>query len=62
MFLEDDKNHERSGVNEYWIVDPIEQQVDQWIFRDGKYGLAPQGNVIRLSFVSDVKVDFETIW
>lgn len=54
--------YERSGVSEYWIVDPFEQQVEQWVLRDGKYVLAPQGNVIRLSFVKDVEVDFDTVW
>ena len=54
--------YERSGVSEYWIVDPFEQQVEQWILRDGKYVLAPQGNVVRLSFVSDVEVDFDAVW
>lgn len=54
--------YERSGVNEYWIVDPYEQQVEQWILRDGKYAIETQAKVIRLSFVSDVEVDFETVW
>lgn len=54
--------YERSGVSEYWIVDPYEQHVDQWILRDGKYVLAPQSNVIRLSFVNDIEVDFEIVW
>jgi len=54
--------YERSGVNEYWIVDPYVQQVEQWILRDGKYALETQAKVIRLSFVSDVEVDFETVW
>jgi len=54
--------YERSGVVEYWIVDPLEQQVEQWILRDGKYLLANQAVVIRLSFLSDVEIDFETVW
>jgi Uma2 family endonuclease len=54
--------YERSGVYEYWIVDPYEQQVEQWILRDGKYAIETQAKVIRLSFVSDVEVDFETVW
>jgi Uma2 family endonuclease len=54
--------YERSGVSEYWIVDPFEQKVEQWILRDGKYLLAAQAKVIRLSFVSDIEVDFETVW
>lgn len=54
--------YERSGVSEYWIVDPYEQQVEQWILRDGKYVLEAQDKVIRLSFVSDVEVDFDSVW
>ena len=54
--------YERSGVNEYWIVDPYEQQVEQWILRDGKYAIEAQAKVIRLSFVSDVEVDFDSVW
>ena len=54
--------YERSGVSEYWIVDPYEQQVEQWILRDGKYVLEAQAKVIRLSFVSDVEVDFDSVW
>lgn len=53
---------ERSGVVEYWIVDPYEQQVDQWGLREGKYLLVPRAKVISLSFVSDVEVDFDTVW
>lgn len=54
--------YERSGVSEYWIVDPFEQQVDQWVLGDGKYHLAPRSHVVCLSFVGDVEVDFETVW
>ena len=54
--------YERSGVCEYWIVDPFEQQVEQWVLRDGKYLLAPRSNLIQLTFVSGIEVDFETVW
>ncbi|MFN7842259.1 MAG: hypothetical protein ACK5YR_23025 [Pirellula sp.] len=54
--------YERSGVVEYWIVAPLEQQVEQWILRDGMYLLAAQAKVIRWTFVSDVEIDFETVW
>ena len=54
--------YERSGVCEYWIVDPFEQQVEQWLLRDGKYILAPRSNVIQLTFVDGIDVDFETVW
>ena len=55
-------HYERSGVSEYWVVDPFEQQVDQWVLRDGNYVIAPQSKAIRLSFVSDIEVDFDTVW
>ena len=54
--------YERSGVSEYWIVDPFEQQVDQWVMRDGKYVLVPKTNVLQLSFVNGIEVDFEAVW
>lgn len=54
--------YERSGVGEYWKIDPFEQKVDQWVLRDGKYVLALQSKVIRLSFVSDIEIDFDTVW
>lgn len=54
--------YERSGVNEYWIVDPFEQQVDQWVLCEEKYVLLPTSKIIRLSVVSDIEVDFDTVW
>ena len=54
--------YERSGVSEYWIVDPLEQQVEQWVLRNGKYVLEPGSNVIQLTFVTGIEVDFETVW
>jgi len=54
--------YERSGVSEYWIVDPFEQQVDQWVLQDGKFVLIPKANILRLSFVSGIEVDLDTVW
>ena len=54
--------YERSGVSEYWIVDPFEQQVDQWVLKDGKFVLVPKANILRLSFVSGIEVDLDTVW
>jgi len=54
--------YERSGVNEFWIVDPFEQQVDQWVLRDEKYTLLPKSKVVRLSFLNDIEIDFDTVW
>ena len=54
--------YERSGVSEYWIVDPFEQQVEQWALRNGKYILEPGSNIIQLTFVTGIAIDFETVW
>ena len=54
--------YERSGVCEYWIVDPFEQQVDQWVLADGKFVLVPRANTLRLSFVNGIEVDLGTVW
>lgn len=54
--------YERAGVDEYWIVDPFEQQVEQWVLREGRYILEPRTKVIRLQFVGGIEVDFETVW
>ena len=31
--------YERSGVREYWIVDPVSQTVDQYVLADGRFAL-----------------------
>lgn len=31
--------YERSGVQEYWIVDPVSQTVDQYVLADGRFSL-----------------------
>lgn len=54
--------YERSGVSEYWIVDPFEQHVDQWVLQNGKLTLLPKSNVLQLTFVSGIEVDLDTVW
>lgn len=54
--------YERSGVSEYWIVDPFDQKVDQFVLVDGKYVLQPPTNEVPLSIVSGVTIDLEKIW
>ena len=31
--------YERSGVREYWIVEPVSQTVDQYVLTDGRFSL-----------------------
>ncbi len=54
--------YERSGVREYWIVDPFEQKVQQWVLTDGKYALQPTTDKVRLTIVPDVVIDLDKIW
>jgi len=54
--------YERSGVTEYWVVDPFEQQVDQWILQDGKYVLAPKACILRLTIDENVEIDLDKVW
>jgi Uma2 family endonuclease len=54
--------YERSGVQEYWIVDPFEQSVAQWVLTDGKYSLAPAADPINLTIASRISIAKETIW
>jgi Uma2 family endonuclease len=54
--------YERFGVKEYWVVDPFDQQVDQWVLTEEKYVLMPKSKVVQLSIVPGIEVDFDTVW
>jgi Uma2 family endonuclease len=54
--------YERTGVSEYWIVDPFEQQVDQWVLKAGVFVMLPRSSTLRLSFVDGIEIDLESIW
>jgi Uma2 family endonuclease len=54
--------YERFGVKEYWVVDPFEQQEDQWVLRDEKYVLMPRSKVLTLSIADGIEVDLDTVW
>jgi Uma2 family endonuclease len=54
--------YERFRVKEYWVVDPFEQQVDQWVLRDEKYVLMPRSKVLTLSIADRIEVDLDTVW
>ena len=54
--------YERTGVQEYWIVDPFDQNVEQWVLSDGKYSLAPTADPIILTIATGISIAKETIW
>lgn len=54
--------YERAGVEEYWIVDPFEHQLEQLVLNDGKYFKQPVLEVVTLSVMDGVSVDLEKVW
>ena len=50
--------YQRAGVQEFWIVDPFDQQVEQWVLRDGIYFQIPaSSSVIRLTIIDGIEID-----
>ncbi len=54
--------YERSGVTEYWIVDPTLRLVEQLVLQDGRYVTRPHGDELRLAILPDVAVSLPEIW
>ncbi len=54
--------YERSSVQEYWMVDPFEQAVEQWVLREGKLTLFPFSRFVSLAIVPGIEIDFDTVW
>ena len=54
--------YERSGVSEYWVVDPYDQTIDQWVLVDNKYVLQPEAAIIRLSILPEITIDTDKLW
>lgn len=55
--------YERTGVREYWIVDPFEQSVVQLVLENSRYAEKDsKGKRIAVTYLSDVDVDFDQVW
>ncbi len=53
---------ERAGVNEYWIVDPIEETFEQYVLIEGVYSLLSPKTVIQTSLIGTMSFSLESIW
>ena len=54
--------YQRAGVREYWIVDPFEQQIEQYVLCDGSYQLQPFNSPVELVVTPGIAIDPALIW
>ncbi len=54
--------YERSGVPEYWIADPMDTQLEQFVLDNGAYRAIEKSTVLQLSMLPEVTVDLEKVW
>ncbi len=55
--------YQRSGVPEYWIVDPEEHAVEQYLLEQGAYRLAGrEEQEISFRQLAGVTVDLRKVW
>jgi Uma2 family endonuclease len=52
-----------SGIREYWLVDPVERQIDFLVLRQGRYSIAlPAGLHYRSPTLEGLSLDLEALW
>ena len=52
-----------SGVREYWIVDPVERQIEFLIERDGRFAVAlPAGAEYQSEALQEARLDLAVLW
>jgi Uma2 family endonuclease len=54
--------YERSGVAEYWIVDPEDQTIEQLVLKDGRYTVVPTAEVLHPAILDGVAVPVRSLW
>lgn len=59
------QDYEMQGVQEYWIIDPTEETIEQYLLKEGKYrlhlkaGRGPIESQVIAGFVIDIRAVFE---
>jgi Uma2 family endonuclease len=56
------KLYQRSGVREYWIVDPAEHSLEQFVLKEGEYQSRVVGDAVRPEFVDGIVIQLDEIW
>ena len=54
--------YEQSGVPEYWIVDPFEHILEQWVLEGGSYVQREHDDEVKLTIIDDVSVQLAEVW
>lgn len=54
--------YERSGVGEYWIVDPFEQSLTQLVLGETGYQERSHEDHVAVGYLPDVSVDLNQVW
>lgn len=58
------EDYEKHGVSEYWIIDPHEKTVEQYVLKNGKYQLVMEAadGIIRSHVVKGFNIPIEAIF
>jgi len=54
--------YERTGVKEYWIVDPFEHSIEKMVLQRDKYNSSNATEKVSVSYLDGVTVDLTQVW
>ena len=57
--------YQRAGVREYWIVDPVNQDVQSFVLEDGRYsvkGFGTAGDTLKVNILEDCVIDLTEVF
>ena len=52
----------KSGIREYWIVDPTSEEVEQYQLQNRSYDLIEHDEIVSLTILDGVSVDISDLW